>query len=257
MMNLPVAKRWFDRRWVDEATTLLQEPHVDPLLRGNIWYVRGRDRDMLVDTGLGVVSLLDEIKDLINKPLVAIATHGHLDHIGGMHEFNRRLIHATEAPLLVQPIPFPLIAAEVPPDLREMLARIGYPVNDFLLTAVPYQGYDLAKFRTEPSEATKTLVEGNVIDLGDRVFDVLHLPGHSPGSIGLWEQSRGILFAGDAIYDGPLVDEGPDSDINDYCQTMMRLRDLPVRVVHGGHEDSFGQERLVEIAEDYLDRRGA
>ena len=43
--------------------------------------------------------------------------------------------------------------------------------------------------------------------LGDRHFEVLHLPGHSPGSIGLWERRTGILFSGDALYDGPLLDE--------------------------------------------------
>jgi glyoxylase-like metal-dependent hydrolase (beta-lactamase superfamily II) len=52
-----------------------------------------------------------------------------------------------------------------------------------------------------------------VIDLCDRVFEVLHLPGHSPGSIGLWERQTGTLFSGDAIYDGPLLDELRDSNI--------------------------------------------
>ena len=48
--------------------------------------------------------------------------------------------------------------------------------------------------------------EGDVIDLGDRAFEVLHLPGHSPGSIGLWDPAAGTLFSGDAIYDGPLLE---------------------------------------------------
>jgi glyoxylase-like metal-dependent hydrolase (beta-lactamase superfamily II) len=83
----------------------------------------------------------------------------------------------------------------------------------------------------------------------------MHLPGHSPGSIGLWEPAAGILFSGDAIYDGPLIDELPDSDVAAYVRSMKRLRELPVRVVHGGHEPSFGRERLVELADAYLARR--
>ncbi len=39
-----IADRWFDRRRIDDDITLLWEPHVDPLLRCNIWHVRGRDR---------------------------------------------------------------------------------------------------------------------------------------------------------------------------------------------------------------------
>ena len=95
-----------------------------------------------------------------------------------------------------------------------------------------------------------------MIDTGDRFFEVLHLPGHSPGSMGLWEKATGILFAGDAIYDGPLLDELPDSDISAYLATMKRLRELPVTIVHAGHEPSFGRKRLVELADAYLDWRG-
>ena len=92
----------------------------------------------------------------------------------------------------------------------------------------------------------------DVIDLGNRCFEVLHLPGHSPGSIGLWEASTGTLFSGDAAYDGALLDTLPESDITAYIASMKRLRALPVTVVHGGHEPSFGRERLRQLADDYL-----
>jgi glyoxylase-like metal-dependent hydrolase (beta-lactamase superfamily II) len=102
---------------------------------------------------------------------------------------------------------------------------------------------------------TRLIDESDVVDIGDRRFEVFHLPGHSPGSIGLWEADTGTLFSGDAIYDGPLLDELDHSDISDYCATMERLVTLPVTVVHAGHDPSFGRERLREIASDYLARR--
>jgi glyoxylase-like metal-dependent hydrolase (beta-lactamase superfamily II) len=101
----------------------------------------------------------------------------------------------------------------------------------------------------------RLLADGDVVDLGDRAFEVLHLPGHSPGSIGLWEASSGVLFSGDALYDGPLLDELDGSDIDAYCATMRRLRDLPVNVVHAGHEPSFGRGRLIELCDAYLAER--
>ena len=55
--------------------------------------------------------------------------------------------------------------------------------------------------------------EGDIVDIGNRHFEVLHLPGHSPGSIGLWEASTGTLFSGDALYDGPLLDQLPTSGL--------------------------------------------
>ena len=86
-------------------------------------------------------------------------------------------------------------------------------------------------------------------------FEVLHLPGHSPGSIGLWEKASGTLFSGDALYDGPLLDELERSNVADYIRTMERLLELPVTVVHGGHEPSFGRERLRELCLAYLEQR--
>ncbi len=83
-------------------------------------------------------------------------------------------------------------------------------------------------------------------------IEVLHLPGHSPGSIGLWEAATGTLFSGDALYDGPLLDEVPGADIAAYVRTMRRLRGLPVTVVHAGHDPSFGRDRLVELCDAYL-----
>ena len=94
-----------------------------------------------------------------------------------------------------------------------------------------------------------------MVDIGNRHFEVLHLPGHSPGSIGLWEEASGTLFSGDAVYDGPLLDELPTSNIADYLATMGRLRELPVRIVHAGHDPSFGRDRLVELCDAYIRRR--
>ena len=54
MTPLPVADRWFERTRIDDATTLMVEPHVVALMRCNIWYVKGRDRDLIVDTGMGL-----------------------------------------------------------------------------------------------------------------------------------------------------------------------------------------------------------
>lgn len=106
---------------------------------------------------------------------------------------------------------------------------------------------------SKPAQVTRIVEEGDTVDLGDRSFEVLHLPGHSPGSIGLWEAHTQILFSGDAIYDGPLLDTLDHSNVADYIGTMLRLRELPARIVHAGHEPSFGRERLIALADAYLE----
>ncbi len=255
-MGVAIAGRWFERRKVSTDITLLWEPHVIELMRCNIWHVRGRDRDLVVDTGLGVVSLVDAMEDLLDKPVAAVATHGHGDHVGGHHEFDEVLAHPAEAADLERPKlqTLDLLEAWGQEGIDE-LTRAGYAVDaPYFVTALP-AGVTLESFRQRPAKVSREVVEGDAIDLGDRCFEVLHLPGHSPGSIGLWQRTTGTLFSGDAIYDGPLLDELPGSNIADYCVTMQRLLELPVEVVHGGHDPSFDRTRLRHIARSYLDKR--
>lgn len=250
-----VAERWFERVRVDEGITLLREPHAHELVRSNIWHVRGKDRDLFVDAGLGVASLRGAYPDLFERDPLLVLTHAHYDHAGGAHEFHERRIHELEAPLVAEPGFATLSGAALPAGFRREMARMGMPIDGALIDALPREGYDVRSYRVVPAPATCTLAEGDAIDLGDRRFSVLHLPGHSPGSIGLWEEETGLLFSGDAVYDGPLLDELPGADIATYAKTMRRLRELPVSVVHAGHDPSFGRRRLREIAEGYLARR--
>jgi glyoxylase-like metal-dependent hydrolase (beta-lactamase superfamily II) len=255
-MGFPLATRWFERRRVDDSITLLWEPHVVPLMRCNIWHVAGRDRHLLVDTGMGVASIVSEVGDLFERAVTAVATHGHDDHIGGHHEFDDVVVHPLEARSLeTAPLRSLHIVSAWGQDIVDSLVASGYPMNDeYFVDALP-AGVALETFRQRPASVTRLVDDGDIIDLGDRQFEVLHLPGHSPGSIGLWEQATGTLFSGDAIYDGPLLDELPDSDIADYCRTMERLLALPATVVHGGHDPSFDGDRLKSLARAYLERR--
>lgn len=255
MLDLPVADPWFVAATVDHGVTHITEPHVHRLLRCNVWHVRGRDRDLVVDTSLGLVPLRHLVEHELAHELLAVATHVHADHVGGMHEFDARAIHPSEADRLAAPGEVTLDVSTYGPAVRQPYVDAGYDVPDLLVDAVPPGGLASGTLARRPAPATVLLADGDVVDLGDRAFEVLHLPGHSEGSIGLWEPATGVLFSGDAIYDGPLLDELEGCDVTAYVATVRRLRELPVTVVHGGHEPSFGRPRLVELCDAYLARR--
>ncbi len=247
-----VAERWFERVEIDEQITLLYELHAHVLLRSNLWHVRGQDRSLFIDAGLGVSSLREAHPDLFERDPLLVLTHSHYDHVGGAHEFEERWIHDIEAPFLMQPEFATLNGQDFPAETRRQMVEMGMPVEGALIDALPHKGYDIRSYRVVPAPATRALRDGDLVDLGDRRFKVLHLPGHSPGSIGLWEEKTGILFSGDAVYDGVLIDDLPGSDIGAYITTMQKLRELPVSVVHGGHDPSFGRERMIGIVDRYL-----
>lgn len=200
--------------------------------------MRGREQHLLIDSGMGLRPLAPYIAAITEKPVLAVATHGHVDHIGGHHEFAERAVHRAEAETLGSP------------DWRNTIAD-PY-LTDEVFVGPPPPGFVVATYCVRSAPATRLLGEGDVIDLGDRAFEVLHLPGHSPGSIALWEPATGILFSGDTVYDGPLIDDFYHSVVSDYVASMERLRCIPARLVHGGHFASFGRERLGALIDDYL-----
>lgn len=230
---------WFARKDLGEGIIRFTEPFVHDYLRANIYFVAGRDLDLLVDAGMGLVPLAPLIPSTHGKPLLAVATHIHLDHVGGLHEF----------PLRAGPRVSGDAFAAMPPQrtYEDALRDLPQP-----FTEPPAAGFDVAAYRIRPAPLSRLLGEGDMVDLGSRRFEVLELPGHSPDSIGLFDEADGLLLAGDAVYDDLLIDDLPDSDRQAYRATMQRLRDLPVRLVLAGHGEPFRGGRLREIAAAYL-----
>ena len=164
-MPLKIASRWFERTKMGDGLTLLREPHAHPLLRCNIWHVRGRDRDLLIDTGLGISSLREEISDLVDKPLIALATHVHYDHVGSFHEFDTRLMHPLEEKQMSDYREFcALVTGKIPNDFPDALAEMGMPVEGgALVDAIPFEGFDPATFQTRSTTPTASVDEGDPV----------------------------------------------------------------------------------------------
>jgi glyoxylase-like metal-dependent hydrolase (beta-lactamase superfamily II) len=244
MPQLPTisADRWYETQSMADGITLIHEPWIKPFFRCNMWLVRGRDRDLLVDTGLGAVPLRRSVPLLTGRPILCVASHTHYDHIGSHHEFADRCVHCAEAAILADP--------------RNDLTLADPYVTDEMFDGLP-PDWDAAAYRVLPAAAGRLLIDGDIIDLGDRSFEIIHTPGHSPGGIALWEAATGTLLSGDIVYDGPLIDDAYHSQLDDYVASLERLLRLPVSVVHGGHFPSFGQDRLRVVIADYLAGRRA
>ncbi|WP_343229071.1 MBL fold metallo-hydrolase [Rhizobium setariae] len=187
---------------------------------------------------------LTEVSPATGKPVFAIATHAHVDHIGSFHRYARRGGHLLEAHTFA--------------DMDDAgTVESWFRTQEQPVAKLPYPGWRMEDFGLKVAPLTQQLDEGDIVDLGDRKFMVLHLPGHSPGSIALFDEHHGELFSGDAIYVGGLVDDVPGADVQSYLRTMTRLLDLEIRIGHGGHGPSFDNSQMQQIAHEYIRSKDA
>ena len=170
---------------------------------------------LVVDPGMGAAEPLMERVSANGLRLHLIAnSHGHIDHIFD----DAPLMRASAAPLAIHP-------------------------DD----AYRLEGRNTYGFELEPVRATRDLRENEQVAIGDLVFDVLHLPGHTEGSVCLYEERRGLLLSGDVLFAGAFgrTDLPGGSDEQMVASLARLARDLPpaTRVLPGhGPETTLERE---------------
>lgn len=241
-----VQQPWFQTDRIHDELYCITEPHYTWENRANLWLIKGRDSDLLIDTGLGVSSLKLYLSELLDKPLKVVASHVHFDHSGSCYEFEQVFIHQNEHQALCCGDQQLILSAP----------EIGFvPDSDF--ESIPYQGFSATNYEVKACPHAQAIQHGDIIDLGDKAFEVMHLPGHSSGSIGLYNSKTQTLFSGDVVYDGDLLDNLDDSVVADYIESMEKLLRLKTDEVRPGHYHSFDRRRLKELVTQYINVKKA
>lgn len=223
---------WFTIDKIDSTTYILSEyRHGEET---HCYLLNGAERSLLIDTGLGICNIYDEVIKLTDKPVAAAATHIHWDHIGGHKYFPDFYAHGEEISWLNGK--FPLSMETV----REMVLDRCDPPEDFdVSTYTMFQG--------NPSRVFK---DGDKIDLGGRVVEVLHTPGHAPGHMCFWEEETGYLFTGDLVYKGTLFAYYPSTDPEAYLDSLEKIAALPAKRVFPAHHSLDIQPEIVTRMRD-------
>lgn len=115
-----------------------------------------------------------------------------------------------------------------------------YMKPDNLCRPLP-QSYDPTAYWIRPSKVTRRLRHREQIDLGGRALILHHSPGHSPGSICVFDTKERILFTGDCYYPGTIYGHLERGDPAQFLQTMEYLSTLApeARVVAPSHNESL------------------
>lgn len=208
---------WFTTEQIDRDTYVISEyRHWEET---HAYLLNGAKCSLLIDTGLGIMNIYNEVRKLTDKPVTAVATHIHWDHVGGHKYFPDFYAHGEELSWLAGEFPLSIET------IRDMV------VDRCLLP----EGYDVSTYEFFQGRPTRVLKDGDEIDLGDRILRVLHTPGHSPGHMCFWEEERGYLFTGDLVYIGTLFAYYPSTDPIAYKASIEKVAALPVKRVFPAH----------------------
>ena len=189
----------------------------------NMYLVLGQERAALIDSGMGIGDLQAEIRKITSLPCLVLNTHSHWDHVGANAQFGDCAIHAAEVAGLAQ--------AQDVGDTRQAM-------QSSRARAVLPPDFDPATYRIQPTQASRILADGDIIDLGGRALQVIHTPGHSPGHVAFLDRDGQALFTGDVAYRGPIFICFDGCDPAGFVGSLKRLADLPeVATLCPGHND--------------------
>ena len=210
-------KPWFAIDKIDTSTHIISEyRHWEET---HCYVIEGTERTLLIDTGLGICDISKEVNKLTDKPVTAVATHIHWDHIGGHKYYPDFYAHEAELNWLSGEFPLSMET------IREMVLDRCNPPDD----------YDVNTYKLFQGTPTRVLHDGDTIDLGGRTITVLHTPGHAPGHMCFWESARGYLFTGDLVYKETLLAYYPSTDPQAYLGSLEKIASLPVKRVFPAH----------------------
>lgn len=191
----------------------------------------GTHHALLFDTGYGFGSLKDVVRSITDKPLYVVNSHGHVDHACGNEQFGGAYIHQLDMELAMEHNGRDMRMAE-------------------LDTAEVPMDFDLEAYLVLGTGELKPAGEGDTFDLGGMTLQVIHLPGHTAGSIGLWCPERKLLWVGDAMNCFVWLFLPEAQSLNTYIASLHKAAALPFTHMIQSHEPRpVPREKLW----DYLD----
>ena len=140
----------------------------------------GTEKAVMIDSGMNCPNASELAKQLTDKPVMLLNTHGDGDHTSGTAGFSEIHIHPAD-----------------------------------------YEGCEVGK--RYPGTALAELHDGDVIDLGDRPLKIIHIPGHTAGSVAILDVKNRALYAGDSVQKGHIFMFGDKRRPNQFGASLEKL----------------------------------
>lgn len=205
--------KWFEVYRVRPGVFAIYEPHQSEEVIS--YLLLGTKKGLLFDTGMGISNIKNVVGHLTKLPVSVINSHTHNDHVGDNWRFSD--IYGMDTG-------FTRANAKGSKEDAQAELAPGEICGD--LPA----GFGANSYATRPFQISHWLHDGDKIDLGGRVLEVIATPGHTPDSIALLDAQHGFLLTGDTFYNGPIYLYRPETDLDAYVASVEKLVRLAPRV---------------------------
>jgi len=244
----------------------------NPLKYLNSYFIKGENYNLIIDTGLNhpeaekiLFSAIDKLK-FFPENTKLIITHMHADHCGLGAKLNKKGFEVWVNPIDGKIINNPTHWEK----MIEFAKKLGMPLDRLDEAKMQHPGY---RFRPMGKIEYNDIQDGDIFDLGNFRFRAIHTPGHTQGHMCLLEEQKKIFVSGDHILFNitPNISqwEPNSSPLQDYLQSLKKVRELEVELVLPGHRRIFRdlkarvdelfmhhKRRLKEVLEIVLDHPG-
>ena len=207
----------------------------------NTVLVVGKDRALLFDTGYGFDDIAGAIRAVTDKPFDVVLSHGHMDHGGGNWQFEEVYAHPADWPVMERHSTRPY---------RDVSVSLAKTFNKIPFLKILPKDFDEEAYYAKPAGNLKPTKEGDQFDLGGITLRVVELPGHTPGSIGLYCPEKKLMLASDAVNRGVYLFLEESTDLATYLQTLYKLKKLDFDYILTGHSAKIDTRADLE---DYID----
>lgn len=203
---------------------------------------------MVIVTGLGVCNLRDHLQSMslvaADRECLVICTHCHFDHAGGAQHFDSVYIHEYDASALRN---------------GRQTETLNY-VKPNHFHRQPHKNFSASAYQVPPTPCS-SLKTGQIIDVGEgNCLEIIHLPGHTKGSIAVYYAEKSALFVSDLVYEcghgANLIDWLPTSSVSQYVESaramLAWLSEHKNVSVFPGHSGILDFRRASELLDQYI-----
>jgi glyoxylase-like metal-dependent hydrolase (beta-lactamase superfamily II) len=220
LARVPVHSDWFEVYQPADGVFAIYEPHQS---EETISYlIVGQRSALLFDTGMGIADLKKVTSELTRLPIVVLNSHTHADHVGANWQFDA--VYGMDTDFTRANARGSREAAQEEVAPSEICGQLP-------------AGFDPKAYATRPWKIEAFKHDGDRIDLGGRMLEIITTPGHTPDAICLFDRANGLLFTGDTYYPGPIWLHAPETDLAAYDASIRKLAALAprVKIVLGAH----------------------